>query len=187
MLACVLMVVAGLGGVERAAWAEDAAGGPAKREAPATLPRVDLDALQAIINDAAGADRVLVIDFWATWCAPCIDLFPSLHAAMAELGDKVRPITVTLDAPGRLEKQAIAFLDKHGALHDAYLLDPDSDKQIAVVKGLGQRWRDLVVPAILVYDREGKLAHEFFEGAAAEEIAAAVKALLEAKGGEQAD
>ncbi len=141
-----------------------------------TLTQVDLGALQRIIEQTAAQDRVLVIDFWATWCAPCIELFPALHTGLHQLPG-VRPVTVTLDSPGDWEAKAIAFLQQHGATDDAFLLTPDSDAQIAAVRGLGRQWRDLVVPAILVYDRQGNLAGEFFEGATADDIIGLVKRL----------
>lgn len=149
-------------------------GGEPAAPASSTLPRADLAKLRSLIEETAAGDQVLVIDFWATWCAPCIELFPSLHAGLHALPG-VRAVTVTLDAPGEWEEKAIAFLKTHDAMEDAYLLSPDSDAQIAVVKGLGERWQDLVVPAILVYDRQGKLAGEFFEGATAADIMAKVK------------
>ena len=130
--------------------------------APESLPVADVAVLQQQIQQAAAADQVLVIDFWATWCQPCVAMFPQLHATLHDMGDAVRPITVTLDDPGEYEKQAIAFLKQHEALEGAYLLAPDARE--AVVDELGDQWNMLVVPAILVFDRQGQLAGEFFGG-----------------------
>lgn len=131
---------------------------------PESLPVADLATLQQLIKETASQDRVLVIDFWATWCQPCVAMFPQLHEDIAALGDKVRMVTVTFDSPGKYEKQAIEFLAQHHSLDDAYIVIPDSDGQLALPATLGQRWKDLVVPAILVFDRKGQLAGEFVDG-----------------------
>ncbi len=142
-----------------------------------SLPRIDLDGLRTIINESAEANQVLVIDFWATWCAPCVAMFPELHGRLEANGQGVRLISASFDAPED-EGKAIAFLQEHHALHDAYLLVPDTDRQIEVVRALGNQWRDLVVPAILVFDTDGTLAGEFLQGGVVEAIVAKVDELL---------
>lgn len=151
---------------------------------PESLPVADLATLQSLIKETASQDRVLVIDFWATWCQPCVAMFPQLHEDIAKLGDKVRMVTVTFDSPGKYEKQAIEFLAKHDSLKDAYIVVPDSDGQLALPATLGRRWKDLVVPAILVFDREGQLAGEFVDGGVelAGNVVAKARELSEADG-----
>lgn len=187
VLAC-CAVAAGLAGCSGEVPEPQANAAPATQRAgdatrPASLPVVDLAGLQALVKETAGQDRLLVIDFWATWCVPCVEMFPALHKGLHDLGDdKVRKVTVTLDAPGKFEQAAIAFLSEHGAMADAYLLDPDPDKQEAVPAGIAKKWNTLVVPAILVFDRRGELAAEFVEGQPAEKIVEHVRALAEQAG-----
>ena len=133
-------------------------------ESDPRLPVVDLAAIEAIIAEADANDRVLVIDFWATWCVPCVAMFPDVHEGLKARGDAVRAVSITLDDPGEMERNAVAFLKEHDALKDAYRMKPDGVEQARVVDALGERWQDVVIPAFLVFDRDGELAGEFLEG-----------------------
>lgn len=142
------------------------------------LPVVDYAATRDLIASSVEADQVTVIDFWATWCAPCVEIFGDLHHQLYELGDGVRPVSVTFDAAGDYEAKAIAFLHKHDALKDAYRVDGDGEKQEQMMQ-LGDRWTNLVVPVILVFDQRGELSAEFHaEDAVADDIVGHVRTLL---------
>jgi len=145
------------------------------------LEVVGLEDIKTIIAESAAADRVLVIDFWATWCVPCVEMFPSLHEGLIARGDVVRPVSITLDDPSR-EPAAVAFLARHHALHDAYIIKNDSQAQQALPEGLGNDWKNLAVPAILVYDFNGELSAEFLEGGSTLAILEHVDGLLDAAG-----
>ncbi|QQD14397.1 TlpA family protein disulfide reductase [Sphingobacterium sp. UDSM-2020] len=40
-------------------------------------------------------DKLIILDFWATWCVPCIRNFPKLHDLQNEFGDKIKVLAVT--------------------------------------------------------------------------------------------
>ena len=144
---------------------------------PEHLQVVVLDDIKKMIAEAAAADQVLVIDFWATWCVPCVAMFPDLHAGLAGYGDRVRGVSVTVDDPSR-EASAIEFLAAQHALEDAYIFKSDSEAQQALVDGLGERWNNLAVPAILVYDPDRGLVGEFLEGGDVPKIIELLNTLL---------
>ena len=133
------------------------------------LPVVDLDGIKKLIAESGSRGQITVIDFWATWCGPCVEIFPGLHEGLLKLGPKVRPVTVTLDAEDSVGN-AVKFLEEHHAVRDAYMLVPDTDKQLAVVAGLGKKWDNLVVPAVLVFDERGALIAEFTLTVKTEEV-----------------
>lgn len=136
---------------------------------PAHLPVLDQAALDALAADAAAEGEVLVVDFWATWCVPCVALFPQVHAAMEEF-EGVRFISLTSDeVGGETEQKAIRFLQKQHALDSAYILKADSDEQTRMADALQARFHDfniLAVPAYLVYDKQGKPARAIGGGSA---------------------
>lgn len=40
-------------------------------------------------------DKLIILDFWSTWCVPCIRNFPKLHALQEEFGDQIKVLAVT--------------------------------------------------------------------------------------------
>lgn len=48
-------------------------------------------------NDVISEDRLVLVDFFATWCQPCKTMHPILEQVKATLGDKVRIIKVDVD------------------------------------------------------------------------------------------
>ena len=150
---------------------------PAHPEPPPVeqLPRVDGPAIKALVAESAALRVITLIDFWATWCAPCVEMFEPLHDELAAFGEEVRLVTVTQDEP-KDEPRAISFLHKHHALADAYMLTLDEDAALAVPGEIGQKWQSLVIPAVLVFDRGGELTAEF---GAEPETPAEVDAIVE--------
>ncbi|MGM0506997.1 MAG: TlpA family protein disulfide reductase [Bacteroidota bacterium] len=75
---------------------------------------------QAVFTDLEGNEvtletyrgKVLVIDFWETWCAPCLQVFPSLQELREEFPDDFEVLAVTLGAMEGPE-EAIGFRDEH--------------------------------------------------------------------------
>ncbi len=51
-------------------------------------------------NDVISEDRLVLVDFFATWCQPCKMMHPVLEQLKEALGDKVRIIKVDVDKYG---------------------------------------------------------------------------------------
>ncbi len=155
-------------------------------EALGALVTFDLAAAEALIAEAAAADQVLVIDFWGTWCGPCLELFPGLHDAMVGLGPSVRPATVAWDIFETEQSVADirAYLIEQHATEDAYILsNTETDAVYARVSDyLQQPGAAVAYPMVMVFNQSGELAQEFHGNVTAEEVAQAVEALLQEQG-----
>ena len=60
------------------------------------------------------SDQVVLVDFWAEWCAPCRMIAPVVESIASELGDRVKVVKMDIDAnpevPGRLGVLSIPTL-----------------------------------------------------------------------------
>lgn len=103
-------------------------------------------------------DTIYVVNFWATWCAPCIKEIPyfeQLGAAYQK--DKVKVLMVSLDMANQLQSRLIPFMEKEKMRNEVILLDdPRSNRWIPLVD---ENWSG-VIPATLVY---GKGFREFYQ------------------------
>jgi len=48
-------------------------------------------------TDVLGADKPVIVDFWAEWCGPCRKLSPILDEISVEYGEKVNVVKVNVD------------------------------------------------------------------------------------------
>src|SRR5688572_25453661 len=91
--------------------------------------------------------KVLLVNLWATWCAPCIKELPSLGMLQRELGgDEFQVVTIAIDErdPARIGP----FLASHGAANLPVLIDRDRTiEKVAKVVAL---------PASFLVGRDGK-------------------------------
>lgn len=68
--------------------------------------------------------KVVLLNFWATWCAPCVREMPSLNRLAAEMaGDELAVVPVAIDRAGL--SAVIPFYRDHGLDNLAMYLDPD--------------------------------------------------------------
>lgn len=93
--------------------------------------------------------KVLVIDFWATWCAPCLKMLKKLQT-LQEARPDVEVIAVSIDDATTLAKVG-QFIQGKGYTFRV-LLDPDS----ALLRQFNPSGE---VPFCLVIDRQGKVAY----------------------------
>ncbi len=144
----------------------------------ATLPKLN-DAAYAEMIKGHGSD-LLVVNFWATWCGPCVEELPHF-AAVSRMNppERVRFVGLSLDMDNQVESKVIPFLKEKAIPYPNFLLDPeDADKFISSVS---EEWSG-AIPATMFYDRQGRKVGELLEPVTQQELEAALgKALAKAK------
>lgn len=93
--------------------------------------------------------RILVLNFWATWCPPCIQEIPSLDAFQKRLGNSgVVVLAISVDKD---EKAYRAFLDR---AHVSFLTARDPENKINAEYGTFQ------FPETYIIDSKGKVVQK---------------------------
>jgi thiol-disulfide isomerase/thioredoxin len=117
------------------------------------------------------SDTTYVVNFWATWCKPCVEELPAFQQLWENgKGQKLRVILISMDAPKQKESRLMPFLKQKPFGPEVWLLGT----------GQAHTWIDKVspewsgsIPATLIFNtkanekqfHEGTLSYEALERA----------------------
>lgn len=130
------------------------------------LSMLSLSARSAEITplDAAGLsaelerldDRVVLVNFWATWCRPCLEEIPIFMELAEELGAQgFSLVAVSLDDIGSLESQVTPFVQKWFPEFSSFIsTEYEMDTMVSAVD---QAWNE-VLPTSYILARDGRVA-----------------------------
>ena len=113
------------------------------------IPQMDFEQFETWLHK--NNDTTYVVNFWATWCKPCVKEIPDFLRVADEMkNEKVRFIFVSLDFPGQVSSSVVPFLEKHGMTDEKIILldDPDANSWIDEVDS---GWSG-AIPATLIYN-----------------------------------
>lgn len=113
-------------------------------EAAPDIAFLDPGDKQVSLADFRG--KPLILNLWATWCAPCVKEMPTLDVLASQLGDKAQVVVLAQEPTDGREKVG-AFFKKAGFKY----LQPYLDADAAFSLGLG-----LNLPTTIAYDSMGR-------------------------------
>lgn len=150
-----------------------------KGTSPTVVPAVSIDTIKTVTLDnlpiygnfddlkyifEQKSDTTYVINFWATWCKPCVEELPFFQTLHKEFPDeKMRVILVSLDFPNKLETKLIPFINEHKLSSEVMVLLDDRYNEW--IDWVDSDW-DGGIPVTMVYNQKGK---KFVRGAFANE------------------
>lgn len=103
-------------------------------------------------------DTTYVVNFWATWCVPCVEELPSFEKLNAGYKDKkVKVILVSLDMSKQIESRLLPFIQKKKLQSKVVVLnDPDAN---AWIEKVDKSWSG-AIPATIIYKKQERKFYE---------------------------
>ena len=138
------------------------------------VQKISKTELASILNNPS--DKLHVINFWATWCAPCVSELPDFQKVVNESdGNKVEFLFISLDFPSDADKKLAPFLKKYNYTFKVCLMtETDYNSWIDQVD---PGWQGNI-PATLFFNRARKIHHFVAESIDKPQLVKTIQKLL---------
>lgn len=133
----------------------------AQQKTEPVLQLINYNEFQSLINQ--NDETLYVINFWATWCKPCIEEIPGFMEVNKIYGDNpnFKMILISLDYKNLLNTKVKKFIEKNKIPTDVYLMD-DEKPILELMPLIDSTWKG-VIPSTAFYKNGKKLLfHQAF-------------------------
>lgn len=125
------------------------------KKKPVDIEKISPEGLAELLKNET--DELLLINFWATWCGPCIVEYPEFIEIQRMYGNRdFQFVSLSMDNPNQEEKVLKFLKSKYSAVPN-YLID--TEDKYAVIDVVGKDW-DGSLPITLLIEPGGNIAHK---------------------------
>lgn len=102
-----------------------------------------------------GKDSTYVVNFWATWCAPCIKELPHFEKLQAEYkSEKLAVLLVSVDFKSKLNSAVIPFVKRKNMKNEVFLLNESSPQEY--IDRIDPSWSGSIPATLFIKDDKRK-------------------------------
>ena len=142
--------------------------------AQSKLTPLDQNAYAKMIATHKG--KIVLVDFWATWCVPCRAEMPKLVKLSQKLGPRgVDFVTVSADEAGKIP-DAFKVLMQNAVAPPFYVKQAEDDDKY--YNSVDPKWSG-EIPAMFIYDRSGRRVRSFLGETPAATVEAAIQKYIQ--------
>jgi len=117
---------------------------------------ITVDQLNSRIN--SGRDSTYIVNFWATWCGPCVKELPDFEKLSDQFkSEKLKVLLVNVDYKSKLNNSVLPFIKKNGIKNEVFMLN-ESDPQVYINR-IDSSWSGALPATLMVKEKKRK----FFE------------------------
>jgi len=120
------------------------------------IPYYDFDEFEKFLN--IKDDEVYVVNFWATWCVPCVEELPHFESINNTFKHKgVNVLLVSLDKAKDVETRLFPFMEKHDIRSEVIILN-DANPNVWIDR-VDPHWSG-AIPITIIYNKDKRRFYE---------------------------
>ena len=132
------------------------------------------DEYKALLDNSKG--KVILVNFWATWCPPCVKEFPELVKLYNVYKDKEFVLMfISLDDKSEYDSKLLPFLKKQGVDFTSYFGNFSNPETI--MNYVDKSWQG-EIPYTGIYDKDGKLVKSLLGNKTYEQFETEIKQVM---------